>query len=101
MPTSRFCTLLGIPERTYRRWQTRVRSGRQPRGPWPKPARDTHRAAVTRIAPVPLRARAGQAVDFNVTSPSGRWRARAEPLAGTPDVAVVVSPLNDVEATLR
>ena len=36
-----------------------------------------------------------------MSSASGRWRARAEPLAGTRNVAVVVSSLNDVDATLR
>jgi len=47
------------------------------------------------------RARAGHALKFVVTSPSGRWRALAEPLAHTNNIAVVVSPLNDYEATLR
>jgi two-component system OmpR family sensor kinase len=46
-------------------------------------------------------ARAGRAVTFDVTSPSGRWRAMAEPLARSNNVAVVVSPLNDFDATLR
>ncbi len=40
MPTSRFVRLLGIPERSYRRWQSRQRQGRPVRGPWPAPARD-------------------------------------------------------------
>ena len=58
--------------------------------------------AFTRLPQADLdRARAGQAVEFNVSSASGQWRARAEPLAGSKDVAVVVSPLNDVEATMR
>ncbi len=34
MPTSRFTGLVGIPERTYRRWQQRQRAG--------KPAKDQH-----------------------------------------------------------
>ena len=50
MPTSRFCPLLGIPERTYRRWQAKARAGHRPKGPWPTPARDAHRAAVTVLA---------------------------------------------------
>jgi putative transposase len=50
MPTSRFCSLLGIPERSYRRWQTRARSGRRLKGPWPTPARDAHRDTVTALA---------------------------------------------------
>ena len=28
MPTTRFCALVGIPERTYRRWQAHARAGR-------------------------------------------------------------------------
>lgn len=40
MPTSRFVSLVGVPERSYRRWQQRQRQGLQPRGPWPAPARD-------------------------------------------------------------
>jgi two-component system OmpR family sensor kinase len=58
--------------------------------------------AFTRLPKAELdRARAGQALEFNVSSSSGQWRARAERLAGSKDLAVVVSPLNDVEATLR
>jgi len=40
MSTARFCRLLGLPERTYRRWQQRQRQGRPAKGPWPTPARD-------------------------------------------------------------
>jgi putative transposase len=40
MATSRFAELVGIPERTYRRWQSRQLHGRPVRGPWPAPARD-------------------------------------------------------------
>ncbi len=40
MPTSRFTRLLGVPERSYRRWQQRQREGRPAKGPWPAPARD-------------------------------------------------------------
>lgn len=39
MPTSRFCELVGVPERTWRRWQAKVRAGNRPVGPWPRPAR--------------------------------------------------------------
>jgi two-component system, OmpR family, sensor kinase len=45
-------------------------------------------------------ARSGRTVKFNITSHSGHWRALAEPVQGTNNVAVVVSPLSDVEATL-
>lgn len=41
MPVSRFCTLLGIPRRTYCRMQARQRSGRPAaKGPWPSASVD-------------------------------------------------------------
>ena len=40
MSTSRFCELFDMPERTWRRWQSRHRHGESVRGPWPTPARD-------------------------------------------------------------
>ena len=40
MSTARFCRLLGLPERTYRRWQQRSRQGRPAKGPWPSPSAD-------------------------------------------------------------
>jgi putative transposase len=40
MPTSRFVRLIGVPERSYRRWQQRERQGRPAKGPWPAPERD-------------------------------------------------------------
>ena len=40
MPTSRFVKLVGVPERSYRRWQQRQRQGRPAKGPWPAPACD-------------------------------------------------------------
>jgi putative transposase len=40
MPTARFVKLVGVPERSYRRWQQRQRSGRPLKGPWPAPAAD-------------------------------------------------------------
>jgi len=40
MPTARFARLLGVPERSYRRWQQRQREGRPARGPWPAPSAD-------------------------------------------------------------
>ena len=39
MSTTRFCTLIDMPERTWRRWQAKARAGAQPKGPWPRPAR--------------------------------------------------------------
>jgi len=50
MSTSRFCQLLDVPERTWRRWQAHARAGRRPKGPWPQPARDQVREAVLRHA---------------------------------------------------
>jgi transposase InsO family protein len=40
MPTSRFVRLIGVPERSYRRWQQRQRWGRPVKGPWPAPVQD-------------------------------------------------------------
>lgn len=40
MSTSRFVRLLGVAERSYRRWQQRQRQGRPVKGPWPAPQRD-------------------------------------------------------------
>jgi putative transposase len=41
MSTARFCQLIDMPERTWRRWQAKARAGDQPKGPWPRPARLT------------------------------------------------------------
>jgi hypothetical protein len=38
--TACFARLVGVPERSYRRWQQRQRQGRPAKGPWPAPARD-------------------------------------------------------------
>ncbi|MEU2258582.1 integrase core domain-containing protein [Nocardia xishanensis] len=46
MPTSRWCTRFGVPERTWRRWQAKAKAGRQPVGPWPAPAREAAREFV-------------------------------------------------------
>ena len=40
MSTARFCRLVGVPERSYRRWQQRERAGRPVKGPWPTPSAD-------------------------------------------------------------
>jgi two-component system OmpR family sensor kinase len=47
------------------------------------------------------RARAGSTARFEVTSRSGRYRGLAEPIAGSRDVGVVITPLRDIEATMR
>ena len=39
MSTARFCQLIDMPERTFRRWQAKARQDRPPKGPWPQPAR--------------------------------------------------------------
>jgi putative transposase len=46
MPTSRFVRLVGIPERTYRRWQAKARQALPAKGPWPTPVRDAHREVI-------------------------------------------------------
>lgn len=40
MPTARFVDLIGVPERSYRRWQGKARQTRPAKGPWPRPARE-------------------------------------------------------------
>ena len=50
MATSRFTTLLGVPERSYRRWQHRARAGVPVRGPWPTPRQDAVEEAVVALA---------------------------------------------------
>ena len=50
MQTARFTALVGIPERTYRRWQAKARTGHPPKGPWPRPARDRHRQVIVELA---------------------------------------------------
>lgn len=43
MSTTRFCELIDMPERTWRRWQARDRAGERPKRPWPRPAREAAR----------------------------------------------------------
>lgn len=50
MPTSRYCRMLGIPERSYRRWQARARQQRKPLGPWPRPVSVRVEAELVRLA---------------------------------------------------
>ena len=40
MTTARFTRLIGVPERSYRRWQQRQRQGQPVKGPWPTPSAD-------------------------------------------------------------
>jgi len=40
IPTVRFARLLGVPGRSYRRWQQRQRQGRPVKGPLPASAAD-------------------------------------------------------------
>jgi len=50
MPTARFTALIGIPERSYRRWQAKALAGKPSKGPWPRPARQAHRQVVFDLA---------------------------------------------------
>ena len=43
MSTARFCHLIDMPERTWRRWQAKAKTDRPPKGPWPQPAREAAR----------------------------------------------------------
>ena len=46
LSTSRFCQMIDVPERTWRRWQAKAKADRRPKGPWPRPVRDEVRHAV-------------------------------------------------------
>lgn len=50
MSTSRFCQLIDMPERTWRRWQAKAKQSRPPEGPWPQPARKAARELATKYA---------------------------------------------------
>lgn len=50
MPTTRFCALIGVPERTWRRHQARARAGAVVKGPWPRPARESVKDVARRHA---------------------------------------------------
>ena len=50
MSTSRFCDLIDMPERTWRRWQAKAKWDRPPKGPWPQPSRVAVRDVVIRHA---------------------------------------------------
>ena len=50
MSTTRFCTLIDMPERTWRRWQARAKAGEPVRGPWPMPVSTAAEAAVVKHA---------------------------------------------------
>ena len=46
MSTARFCQLIDMPERTWRRWQAKAKVERPVKGPWPQPAREAARPLV-------------------------------------------------------
>ena len=50
MSTARFCQLFDMPERTWRRWQAKARTGTAVKGPWPQPARQAARDLVVKHA---------------------------------------------------
>ena len=50
MSTTRFCGLIDMPERTWRRWQAKARAGGRPKGPWPRPARQSAKEVTLRPA---------------------------------------------------
>lgn len=50
MSITRFCQMFDIPERSWRRWQSKARAGQPVKGPWPAPSRQAHRAAVVAAA---------------------------------------------------
>ena len=46
MPTARFCRLIGMPERTWRRWQAKARTAQPVKGPWPQPVREAAKPVI-------------------------------------------------------
>lgn len=50
MPTARFCSLIGVPERTWRRWQAKARAEQPVKGPWPQPVRDAAKPTIVKHA---------------------------------------------------
>ena len=50
MPVSRFAALIGIPRRTYHRWQANIRAGGRAKGPWPAPVVDAVEPLVAKYA---------------------------------------------------
>ncbi|WP_248243446.1 IS3 family transposase, partial [Microbacterium kunmingense] len=50
MSTARFCELIDMPERTFRRWQAKAKQDRPSKGPWPQPARVAVRDVVVHHA---------------------------------------------------
>ena len=50
MSTTRFCQIIDMPERSWRRWQARARAGEPTRGPWPMPVSTVVEAAVVKHA---------------------------------------------------
>jgi transposase InsO family protein len=81
MPTARFCQLIGIPRRTYARWQATARAGGPAgKGPWPAPVVDPlEPLAAKYAADWPAwghrKIHAMMAVDGHTASPSSVERA--------------------------
>jgi putative transposase len=50
MSTTRFCRLIDMPERTWRRWQAHTRRGDPTRGPWPMPVSNVVEPVVVKYA---------------------------------------------------
>ncbi|MDQ1510074.1 MAG: two-component system, OmpR family, sensor kinase [Actinomycetota bacterium] len=115
----------GFTVRRFVDGATRPVSPRLPSGGVPGPVRDAPDVQAARIDPsghvvttlrspfaaktdafsvlpsaVLARARRGETVRFELTSHSGRYRAMAEPIPKTRDVAILVTPLREIEATL-
>ena len=49
--TSRFGSLIGVPERTWWRWQAKARGHAPLKGPWPQPVRQKAKPAIFKHAP--------------------------------------------------
>ena len=50
MSTVRFCRVIDMPERTWRRWQAKAKRAEPPKGRWPQPVRQAARPLVNKHA---------------------------------------------------
>lgn len=50
MSTARFCQLIDMPERSWRRWQAKARAGWPAKGPWPAPVGEVLEPVVVKHA---------------------------------------------------
>lgn len=77
MSTTRFCQLIDMPERTWRRSQAKTRRDQPGKGPWPRPAR----TAAAELASKHALAQPAWGI-----AKSGRWSATTDTSSPRPTV---------------